>query len=246
MNAPVVDVTPCCYLATVLALEIFEDYLSWLRVNVPYAFENLAPPATSAELNALEQHLGHELPADVKAVLGTHNGQLSTDTSFRIAYATPCIPTLSFLSTDLIRECWDQWSDLRSESDFEDFQDIGDVFPGAAGLVKPMYSSPGWIPLWADPIRADYIGVDLDPDSAGTAGQIINFGRDEERHFVCAPDFASLLQILLEEVRSGAWPASKIATQYADRTWADLPWFGAPKDHFFNALYKRFAAHTQS
>ncbi|GAB4583756.1 SMI1/KNR4 family protein [Nocardia sp. IFM 10818] len=227
-----------------LVLEVFDRYVRWLQDNVPHAYENLAPPATPAELDALQDHLGYQLPVEVRAVLAVHNGQRSTDTAERTEYATPCLPTLSFLSTTLIQECWDRWNDLRDTPDLEQLQDIGDVFPGAAGLVKPLYTSPGWIPLWSDPINADYIGLDLDPDIQGTPGQIINFGRDEERHFVCAPDYSSLLQILLDEVLTGAWPATKMETELPDGNWTDLPWFGNPDDHFFNALHTRFKSQT--
>ncbi|MGX1805299.1 hypothetical protein ACWIGI_06260 [Nocardia sp. NPDC055321] len=121
--------------------------------------------------------------------------------------------------------------------------------PGAAGRVRPLYTSPGWIPLWSDPVRSDYIGLDLDPDAAGVRGQIINFGRDEERHFVCANNFTELLEILLDEVRSGRWPATTLIydeEEGEERTLvgdvadgSGRAWFGALEDHFFNALYKR-------
>ncbi|WP_433566999.1 SMI1/KNR4 family protein [Nocardia sp. CA-151230] len=200
----------------------------------------------SLELDALESHIGRELPVEAKAILAVHNGQKSTDTASRIEYATPCLHTLSFLSTTLIQELWDFWNDLLDAPDADELQDMGDVFPAAAGKVKPLYFSPGWIPLWSDPVRNDGIGLDLDPDRNGTYGQIINFGRDEKRHFLCAPDYTTLLHILLEEVLTGAWPATEIASQSPDGTWTDLPWFGDPDDHFFNALYSRFEARQHS
>ncbi|MFD7846755.1 hypothetical protein ACFV4K_27955, partial [Nocardia sp. NPDC059764] len=58
------------------ALEVFNEYVSWLRTNVPLAYENLADPARPMELLALERTIGRPLPDDVKAVLSVHNGQL--------------------------------------------------------------------------------------------------------------------------------------------------------------------------
>jgi cell wall assembly regulator SMI1 len=119
-----------------LALELFDDYVSWLRVNVPLAYKNLAPPATSSELDALEEALGCELPLDVKAVLAVHNGQKSTMTASRPEHAVPCLPTLSFLSTALIRECWDEWAIVRRDPDLDSLQEIGATFPGAEGRIE--------------------------------------------------------------------------------------------------------------
>ncbi|TLF78208.1 SMI1/KNR4 family protein [Nocardia cyriacigeorgica] len=217
------------------AMETFEAYTSWLRDNVPLAYENLAPPATPAQLDELEALIGKELPADVRGVLSIHNGQRKTMTASRSAYANPCLPTLSFLSTESIAECWQEWAEVRSASDIEDLQEMGGVLPGAEGRVKPLYTSPGWIPLWSDPREPDYIGLDLDPDEYGIAGQIINFGRNEDQHFLAASSFGELLLILHDEVRTGAWRA----TQISDGAQM-LPWFGDPEEHFFNALYERF------
>lgn len=230
------------------AIALFEEYVDWLRVNVPLAYENLAPPASQAEIDDLEQVLGQRLPDDVKAVLRLHNGQLSTDTSTSGPGAAPCIPTLSFLSTHLIQEAWSSCVSLLESPEIEDLQAFGDVMPGAEGRVKPLDTSPGWIPLWSDTTRRDYIGLDLDPDHAGIRGQIINFGRNEQRHFVCAESFTDLLGFLLDEVRSGRWPASTLVEGDEDDIEYDdddgyepeeYPWFGVPGEHFFNALYAR-------
>ncbi|MBF6369596.1 SMI1/KNR4 family protein [Nocardia puris] len=208
-------------------------------MNVPLAHENLAPGASEAELRELEEGVGFALPEEVRAVLSVHNGQRVTMTASRTEPAVPCVPTLSFLSTALIRECWEDGAELRRDPDLAGLQQVGDVFPGARGKVKPLYTSAGWIPLWSDPVRSDYTGLDLDPDTGGTHGQIINFGRDEEKHFVCATDFTDLLTMLLEEVRTGAWRASQIPHGAQQ-----VPWFGDPEEHFFNALYDRFERRT--
>ncbi|MFE6861603.1 SMI1/KNR4 family protein [Nocardia sp. NPDC057668] len=225
------------------AITLFEEYVDWLRVNVPLAFENLAPPAGRAEIDELEKALGQRLPDDVKAVLAMHNGQLSTDIATGGEGAVPCIPTLSFLSTRLIEQCWSSWIAVREGSEIEQLQAFGAVMAGAEGRVKPLYTSAGWIPLWSDTSRSDYIGLDLDPDHAGVPGQIINFGRDEERHFVCAESFTDLLSFLLDEVRSGRWPASTVVEGEDDDDPGDesesYPWFGLPGEHFFNALHAR-------
>ncbi|MFD3704685.1 SMI1/KNR4 family protein [Nocardia sp. NPDC058658] len=243
-----------CYVAVVHAIELFEDYVNWLRINVPRAYENLAPPATRDNIDKLEQALGQRIPDDVKAVLMMHNGQRLTDVATHDEDgAVPCIPTLSFLSTGLIEECWSSWADMCEDDDIEDLHDGCEAMPGAEGRVRPLYASPGWIPLWSDPVRSDYIGLDLDPDSAGIRGQIINFGRNEGRHFVCADNFTELLQILLDEVRSGRWPSSTVVCDEAGNERSVFgevehgvgrPFFGDLEDHFFNPLYNHAMARS--
>ncbi|MFI6173518.1 SMI1/KNR4 family protein [Nocardia sp. NPDC051052] len=227
-----------------LALEIFDNYVSWLSANVPLAYENLAPPAAPAELDALDEAVGATIPAEVKAVLAVHNGQKAALTASGSEHGVPCIPTLNFLSTTEIQKRWNFWAEIRNGPDIEALQAGGDVFHGAERLIKPLYTSPGWIPLWADPVREDYIGIDLDPAPAGTVGQIINFGRNEEKHFLCATSFTELIRILLDEVQSGAWQASQIGDdEEADGSYENteiLPWFGDPDEQLFNALYSRF------
>jgi cell wall assembly regulator SMI1 len=225
----------------VTASEIFGEYREWLRTHVPLAYENLAPPASEADLRELESGIGFILPDDVRSILGENNGQKVVPFTSEHEHAVPCIPTLIFLSTSEIKKRWNFWAEIRQEEDdLDSLQEIGDVFPGASGLIKPLYTSPGWIPLWADPMAQDYIGIDLDPDTGGKRGQIINFGRNEEQHFLCAPDFQSLLLILLDEVKSGRWPASEIVPDEDNSLPEALPWFGDPNDNFFNILYANF------
>lgn len=217
-----------------LARELFAEYVEWLRVNVPHAHANLAPGASDADLEALEAGIGARLPEEVREVLRMHDGQRGTMVAGRSDPAVPCLPTLMFLSTRLILEIWRMW---RGTGDVL----FGTVFPGAEGVIRPLYTSPGWIPLWGDPVRADYVGLDLDPGPKGTPGQIINFGRDEERHFLCADDFTGLISILHREtVVSGAWQADTITVGEG----GTHPWFGDPEEHFFNTLYEHFAGRT--
>jgi hypothetical protein len=92
------------------------------------------------------------------------------------------------------------------------------------------------------PVAADYIGLDLDPGPKGTSGQIINFGRNEENHFLCADDFTGLISILHREtVVRGAWQATTIT--YGDGG-GTHPWFGDPEEHFFNTLYAHAAERS--
>jgi cell wall assembly regulator SMI1 len=216
--------------------KIFQRYVKWLKDNVPAAHANLAGPATDGDIAELEATIGQRLPQDLVAVLRIHNGQIVTILSNRVVEGTPCIPTLSFLSTRDIAGVWREWAELRGGMDASklgELQSSCSVFPSAKGKVKPLYTSPGWIPLWADAGRPDYIGLDFDPDTRGSRGQVINFGRNEDRHFLCAPDYGQLMAILLEEVEGGDWQQTAMPFG-KDRT---IPWFGDPDVSFFETLY---------
>ncbi|SUA81273.1 Uncharacterised protein [Nocardia otitidiscaviarum] len=55
------------------------------------------------------------------------------------------------------------------------------------------------------------------------------------------PDFTDLLEFLLEQVIIGAWPASVITHDDEEEDDREpTPWFGDPRESFFNALYDRF------
>lgn len=214
------------------AIELWTRYTNWLHNHAPASHANLAPPAGDAQLAGVEQAIGVALPDDVKAVWKLNDGQRETMMATRIVPGTVCLPTLSFLSTSLVIEIWREWASLRASHDLSGLNAACRSI--APGVVRPLYTHPGWIPLWSDPTRPDYIGLDLAPDERGAPGQIINFGRNEDAHWACAKSFTELLEVLVAEVESGAWPPTQMG--YGDRF---IPWLGDPKQSFFNALAAR-------
>ncbi|NLF42257.1 MAG: hypothetical protein GX587_06145 [Bacteroidales bacterium] len=65
--------------------------------------------------------------------------------------------------------------------------------------IKKKYFHFKWIPIFSD-YGGNYIGLDLDPDTNGKKGQIINFGRDEENMFVLADNISEFLDLISEEI----------------------------------------------
>jgi cell wall assembly regulator SMI1 len=215
---------------------LWTRYTLWLRHNVPAAHANLAPGASEDRIAALERLVGCRLPEAVKAVWRLNDGQRVTMLSNQVVKATPCIPTLSFLSTEMVARVWAEWDALRRDLPRDELEDLHRGTRSLVdGVVRRLYTSPRWIPLWADPTRPDYLGVDFDPGKSGCAGQIINFGRNEDEHFQAASDFDDLLACLVDEVERGSWPASEM--NFGTER---IPWFGAPRAHFFNALHARW------
>jgi cell wall assembly regulator SMI1 len=214
---------------------LWNRYTAWLAKHAPLSHANLAPPADDAAIARVERATGASLPADVRAVWKINDGQKQTMTATRLVPGTVCLPTLSFLSTELVVTIWQEWEGLRASADVAELSSAcRSIVPG---LVQPLYTHAAWIPLWSDPTRPDYIGLDFTPGEKGTPGQIINFGRNEDEHYVCAKSFAELLEILVEEVESGKWQPSQMG--YGD---GSIPWLGDPRKSFFNALYARAEA----
>ena len=214
-------------------VDLWREYVAFLREHVPHAHANLASGATDAAISRLERKIGIILPDSVKGVWRENDGQRLTSLPDNDVNGTPCLPSLSFLSVNQVECIWQMWTDLRARLGVETFARLDSGASSIVqGLVKPLYSSPKWIPLWADPSRADYIGLDFDPGEVGRVGQVINFGRDEERHWCCANSFDDLLRLLLTGVQSGKWHAHVIRLDDGE----ELPWFGDPAKSLFTEL----------
>jgi cell wall assembly regulator SMI1 len=65
------------------------------------------------------------------------------------------------------------------------------------GSIKNLYFHSKWLPVAHD-FGGNYIGIDLDPDANGTKGQVIVFGRDEDRKFVVAQSLTEFFALFLE------------------------------------------------
>jgi len=66
-------------------------------------------------------------------------------------------------------------------------------------MVKIQYSNIKWLPIIKDG-SGNFIGIDLDPASKGTKGQVINFGCDQCDIYVFADSWDSFLDLLLTKI----------------------------------------------
>jgi len=205
------------------------EYVSWLGAHVPLAVENLAPGATDELLDEVAVVVGHDLPADIRALLRLNNGQRRPLLATSDTGGEPAFPGTNLLSTDSIIKEWRGWRDL----DADRWQDIGSTL--APEMVKPLYSCPHWVPVLSAVYRADYFGADFDPEPAGTSGQIINFGRDEERHYLAAPSTTELIRLIVNQVMAGTGAVDE------DDALQDGAWEGY-RHAFEIVYYHRFPA----
>jgi cell wall assembly regulator SMI1 len=181
--------------AAAKARDVWGEYTTWLAEHAPEAFANLAPPASESALDDLEKQLGQALPKPVRELLARNDGERKVD-------GPSALPGLRFLSCQRVVKEWKMWASLRaSEAAHLDEHDAAaaNLDPG----VRPVYTHPAWIPLFQDGDRSDYFGLDLAPARGGKKGQLINFGRDEDQHFIAAPDLDAFLAFWLAEVRAG-------------------------------------------
>lgn len=65
--------------------------------------------------------------------------------------------------------------------------------------IRKIYFYYKWLPVFSD-YSGNFIGIDMDPDVAGTKGQVINFGRDEEDMVVLAENLESFFDKILIEL----------------------------------------------
>ncbi|MBA4544093.1 SMI1/KNR4 family protein [Thermoactinomyces daqus] len=152
------------------------------KVKGYMGFQN--KPATVEEIRQFEEKMKLSLPSDLKEWYLCNNGE---DLDYGIS-----IMGFPFLSINEMYEQWKVWDDLREEwNEEEGYTSYPD------GHIKKMYINRGWIPFSHDGV-GNHIGIDLDPDTKGTYGQIINFGRDEENKFVIAPSLKEFLQLLID------------------------------------------------
>lgn len=191
-------------------MALWRHYTEWLRECLPSSHANLAPGATEADFEMVAGTVGHDLPLDVRALLSVNDGQLRTGlaTASAAEADAPAFPGTCLLSTSLIVDEWRKWRDLGEDWDEDEDADwddgIGESM--APGVVKPHYANRHWVPLLNASVRADYFGLDFDPGPEGHPGQVINFGRDEECHYLAAPDLTGLLEIIVPTVIAAGPP----------------------------------------
>lgn len=133
---------------------------AWMRDSVagseePFA---LAPAATDAELDSLEELLGFKLPLDLRALYRVHGGQTEED-------AFSLLPCGVLLTVAEMRREWEHRYRDCHVPDAYDALYLGD-------RARRMVAHPGWVPLSRTP---DGVGMELDfvPGPKGTPGQVL-------------------------------------------------------------------------
>lgn len=174
----------------------FHALEEWFSHHLPEVLADLNPGATDDELRAFASAVDVTLPAGFLDLYRWHNGQ-KMEIHTGPWYGLTFIPLSRSLSE------WQSWVDVLSQSSSEMLASLNRGATSVPpGFVRCVYANKRWIPFaydWA----GNHLGVDLDPDDKGTFGQVINFGRDEERKIAIAPSIDAFVDWMVAELRAG-------------------------------------------
>ena len=173
-----------------------DRFYAWIAAHLPRMAASLGAPASEHRIAAAETELGVVFPPALRALYARHDGQ-------REPYRGGPFYGLSFLSLDAVSHQWAGWARMVDDGTAAELEKApSSMRSHAPGLVKPRYANRAWIPF-ADDSGGNCLGLDFDPDVDGRAGQVINFGRDEDVKYVLADSFEGFLEWLVDEWESG-------------------------------------------
>lgn len=146
----------------------------------------LNPPALEETLRAASNWFGQELPADVKLAYRVADGQHSSFPG--VLFGMP------WLSLEKARQEYQTWQGIAAEDP--------SLQSHPERAIKPLNFSPAWFPFAVDG-GGNGLAVDLDPGEAGTVGQVITYGPDEQLRLVVAPSLTAFFAWAASEVKAG-------------------------------------------
>ena len=192
----------------------------WTETNYPELYDQLAYPATQADLDYLEQEINFELPLDLRESFFIHDGQESG------GRPTGLIFGMTLLDIEDIIEEWNIWkrtaqrmnksnylpssSSISTPISNSKFSNYSNPSQNKASMVQKSwppgailnaYAHEAWIPLAKD-YEGNNIGVDLCPGPNGHWGQVILFGADQNEKYVVARSWAHFLADFVDDLES--------------------------------------------
>ncbi|WP_234085666.1 SMI1/KNR4 family protein [Azonexus sp. R2A61] len=177
-------------------MQSLNEFEVWLKSHLPEVAADLNAGATEEELERFSITLGVTLPDDFMRLYAWHNGQ------GRRTNAGPWYG-LGFLPLDRIQQECEMWRQVLKESSQESLTSLASRMKSTPpGYVKKQYANDCWIPFAYD-WSGNYLGIDLSPDEYGSYGQVINFGRDEERKIAVSPSIGTFIDWMVSELGSG-------------------------------------------
>ncbi|KAK7035727.1 hypothetical protein R3P38DRAFT_3183542 [Favolaschia claudopus] len=177
----------------------------WLAREYPELGDTLNYGILPQDLAEIESHFGFELPRVVRESYLTVDGQEAESAA---GCAEGLFFGLTLLPLEDVLEEWRFWREVDEDpatgANAQLRQDMQSIPPG---WVRKEYSQRGWIPLIADK-AGNYVGVDINPDTSGSAGQVIVFGRDFDTKIVLWPGegaagWAKWLACFVDDLESG-------------------------------------------
>lgn len=201
---------------------------AWYAANLDSRHYVFNPPATDAQIDAFERTVGRTMPVSYRQLYRWHDGE--NDDRRGHIYGLP------LLSLQAAAADWRAWQDVLASSAGDRYFIPGKGWP--EGAVDPAYVNPAWIPLTSDG-SGGHIGLDFDPWPGGRVGQVILFGRDEDRKVVLAPSLGKFLAWIANLLESGnfrltAAPGEVVLREFRLKE--------PPADHFHEGARKLLGA----
>lgn len=202
--------------------EEFARIRRWAEANFPALIEGLNPGLTEEEMVGASDIAACD---QLKALYRLANGERRKGIGFFFG--------LRFMPINEVARTAQVWRDA-AQSDPELAENGEFHSSDPEGAITAKYINPGWI-AFADDFGGNHLSVDTAPGPAGTAGQVINSGRDEERKRVIAGSLASFLGWMADALEQGN--CSITATGEANSPYEFL--LAEPTNrHFLDAVQK--------
>jgi cell wall assembly regulator SMI1 len=158
-----------------------------------YAF---APGASVQAIATLEADIERPLPESFRRAWAMHDGMRDV------------FLMLEFLNT---RGIASEWRGLR---DYDD--SAGGLEAIARGPVRPLWTSPNWIPIVLIGGETRHFCLDLDPAPGGEVGQVIHATPKWEERSVVAPSIDAFLELIASALRDGRFEREDDALDISD------------------------------
>lgn len=166
---------------------------AWLAEHAPAVLASLADGVSAKALVEAEEALGMELPPSFKESYMIHGGQLDSAEAAGLIFGFRLQP---------LQRIVDGWRYSWGDSDDSEEPNTSPDLGTSADFIRDLADSRCWV-AFCDDSGGNSIGIDLDPPTGGTRGQIINFGPGEKVRFVLSTDMGEFLETIASAMEEG-------------------------------------------
>ena len=171
----------------------WNKFKAFLKSELPVYAERLSKGSDKTSIQALQNKLNIELPDEFKDLYLENNGE---DTLW---FAGGAMCGMKILTLKEIEKEWLMLNSLENKFQFNS-KWRGSIHPSMA--IRKEAFNKKWIPVFSDR-NGNYLGIDLAPDVNGKMGQIINFGRDENNHYIFANSLHDFIALINHQIENG-------------------------------------------
>jgi molybdopterin molybdotransferase len=149
-------------------------------------------PATAKSIDDLQILVGKELPQNFIDLYLITDGNSPNSVRF--------FNGLRLLSIAEITQQWLTMQAIKASGAF--IMDGKEILADADTKIKNDWWNENWLPI-TDNLSGDYTAIDLDPNTTGTYGQIIEYWHDPSYRNVLAPSLRDWILQTAKNIKSG-------------------------------------------